>query len=63
MPTRPLQRSSRSSAYRAGLQDVGVAEDRLELIGKSANAVDLHASEPQPIREPGDIVKILKLAA
>ncbi|MET4071381.1 maleylacetate reductase [Bradyrhizobium sp. S3.2.6] len=45
------------------LADVGVAEDRFELIGRNAMLSIFTRANPQPIREPGDIVKILKLAA
>jgi alcohol dehydrogenase class IV len=45
------------------LADVGVAEDRFELIGKNAMLSIFTRTNPQPIREPGDVVKILKLAA
>jgi maleylacetate reductase len=45
------------------LADVGVAEDRFELIGKNAMLSIFTRANPQPIREPGDIVKILKMAA
>jgi maleylacetate reductase len=45
------------------LADVGVAEDRFELIGKNAMLSIFTRANPQPIREPGDIVNILKLAA
>jgi maleylacetate reductase len=45
------------------LAEVGVAEDRFELIGKNAMLSIFTRSNPQPIREPGDIVKILKFAA
>lgn len=45
------------------LADVGVAEDRFELIGKNAMLSIFTRANPQPIREPADIVKILKLAA
>ncbi|WFU82467.1 iron-containing alcohol dehydrogenase [Bradyrhizobium sp. CIAT3101] len=45
------------------LAEVGVAEDRFELIGKNAMLSIFTRANPQPIREPGDIVKILKLAA
>jgi maleylacetate reductase len=45
------------------LADVGVGEDRFELIGKNAMLSIFTRSNPQPIREPGDVVKILKLAA
>jgi maleylacetate reductase len=45
------------------LADVGVTEDRFELIGKNAMLSIFTRANPQPIREPGDIVKILKLAA
>jgi alcohol dehydrogenase class IV len=45
------------------LAEVGVGEDRFELIGKNAMLSIFTRANPQPIREPGDIVKILKLAA
>jgi maleylacetate reductase len=45
------------------LADVGVDEDRFELIGKNAMLSIFTRANPQPIREPGDVVKILKLAA
>jgi maleylacetate reductase len=45
------------------LADVGVEEDRFELIGKNAMLSIFTRANPQPIREPGDVVKILKLAA
>jgi len=45
------------------LADVGVGEDRFELIGNNAMLSIFTRSNPQPIREPGDVVKILKLAA
>jgi maleylacetate reductase len=45
------------------LADVGVAEDRFELIGRNAMLSIFTRANPQPIREPADIVKILKLAA
>jgi maleylacetate reductase len=45
------------------LIDVGVAEDRFELIGKNAMLSIFTRANPQPIREPADVVKILKLAA
>jgi maleylacetate reductase len=45
------------------LADVGVAEDRFELIGKNAMLSIFTRTNPQPIREPADVVKILKLAA
>ena len=45
------------------LSDVGVGEDRFELIGKNAMLSIFTRSNPQPIREPADVVKILKLAA
>jgi maleylacetate reductase len=45
------------------LADVGVAEDRFELIGKNAMLSIFTRANPQPIREPSDVVKILKLAA
>jgi maleylacetate reductase len=45
------------------LADVGVAEDRFELIGENAMLSIFTRTNPQPIREPSDIVKILELAA
>jgi alcohol dehydrogenase class IV len=45
------------------LSEVGVGEDRFELIGKNAMLSIFTRANPQPIREPGDVVKILKLAA
>jgi alcohol dehydrogenase class IV len=45
------------------LAEVGVAEDRFELIGRNAMLSIFTRTNPQPIREPGDVVKILKLAA
>jgi alcohol dehydrogenase class IV len=45
------------------LAEVGVGEDRFELIGKNAMLSIFTRANPQPIREPGDVVKILKLAA
>ncbi len=45
------------------LADVGVGEDRFELIGNNAMLSIFTRSNPQPIREPGDVIKILKLAA
>jgi maleylacetate reductase len=45
------------------LAEVGVAEDRFELIGRNAMLSIFTRANPQPIREPGDIVQILRLAA
>ncbi|MGV7216666.1 iron-containing alcohol dehydrogenase [Bradyrhizobium sp. UFLA05-112] len=45
------------------LAEVGVTEDRFELIGKNAMLSIFTRANPQPIREPGDVIKILKLAA
>jgi maleylacetate reductase len=45
------------------LSDVGVGEDRFKLIGENAMLSIFTRSNPQPIREPGDVVEILKLAA
>jgi maleylacetate reductase len=45
------------------LSDVGVGEDRFNLIGENTMLSIFTRSNPQPIREPGDVVKILKLAA
>jgi maleylacetate reductase len=45
------------------LSDVGVGEDRFKLIGENAMLSIFTRSNPQPIREPGDVIQILKLAA
>jgi maleylacetate reductase len=45
------------------LSEVGVREDKFKLIGENAMLSIFTRSNPQPIREPGDVVKILKLAA
>ncbi|MCC8972064.1 iron-containing alcohol dehydrogenase [Bradyrhizobium brasilense] len=45
------------------LADVGIGEDRFELIGRNAMLSIFTRANPQPIREPADVVKILKLAA
>jgi maleylacetate reductase len=45
------------------LAEVGVGEDRFELIGKNAMLSIFTRANPQPIREPADVVKILKSAA
>ena len=45
------------------LADDGVGEDRFELIGQNAMLSIFTCANPQPIREPGDVIKILKLAA
>jgi maleylacetate reductase len=45
------------------LAEVGVVEDRFELIGRNAMLSIFTRANPQPIREPSDVVKILKLAA
>lgn len=45
------------------LSDVGVGEDKFRLIGENAMLSIFTRSNPQPIREPGDVVNILKLAA
>jgi maleylacetate reductase len=45
------------------LSDVGVHEDKFALIGKNAMLSIFTRANPQPIREPGDVVQILKLAA
>jgi hypothetical protein len=39
------------------LADVGVADDRFELIGKNAMLSIIPRANPRPIREPGDVVK------
>jgi maleylacetate reductase len=45
------------------LSDVGVGEDRFGLIGENAMLSIFTQSNPQPIREPADVVQILRLAA
>ncbi|MEW6645097.1 MAG: iron-containing alcohol dehydrogenase [Pseudomonadota bacterium] len=45
------------------LADVGVAEDRFELIGKNAMLSIFARANPQPIHGPADVVKILRWAA
>src|SRR6516162_7799154 len=45
------------------LAEVGVAEDRFELIGKNAMLSIFTRANPQPIREPADVIQILKMAA
>jgi maleylacetate reductase len=45
------------------LSEVGVGDEKFELIGKNAMLSIFTRSNPQPIREPGDVVEILKLAA
>jgi maleylacetate reductase len=45
------------------LSDVGVREDKFKLIGENAMLSIFTRSNPQSIREPGDVVQILKLAA
>jgi maleylacetate reductase len=45
------------------LSQVGVHPDRFELIGRNAMLSIFTRSNPQPIREPADVVEILKLAA
>ena len=45
------------------LSDVGVGEDRFKLIGENAMLSIFTRSNPQPIREPGDVIQILRLAA
>jgi alcohol dehydrogenase class IV len=45
------------------LSDVGVGEEKFSLIGENAMLSIFTRSNPQPIREPGDVVKILRLAA
>jgi maleylacetate reductase len=45
------------------LSDVGVGEDRFKLIGENAMLSIFTRSNPQPIREPADVVEILRLAA
>jgi len=62
MPARPLRPSSRNSVCRAACRRRR-GGDRFELIGKNAMLSIFTRANPQPIREPGDIVKILKLAA
>jgi maleylacetate reductase len=45
------------------LSDVGVGQDKFKLIGENAMLSIFTRSNPQPLREPGDVVEILKLAA
>jgi maleylacetate reductase len=45
------------------LSEVGVGEEKFGLIGKNAMLSIFTRSNPRPIREPGDVVEILKLAA
>jgi maleylacetate reductase len=45
------------------LAEVGVVEDRFDLIGNNAMLSIFTRTNPQPIREPGDVVRILRLAA
>src|SRR6266404_2442290 len=45
------------------LSDVGIREDKFKLIGENAMLSIFTRSNPQPIRDPGDVVQILKLAA
>ena len=45
------------------LSEVGVREEKFKLIGENAMLSIFTRSNPQPIREPGDVVEILKLAA
>jgi maleylacetate reductase len=45
------------------LAEVGVAEDRFELIGRNAMLSIFTRANPQPIREPSDVVNILRMAA
>jgi len=40
-----------------------VSEDKFRLIGENAMLSIFTRSNPQPIREPADVVEILKLAA
>jgi maleylacetate reductase len=45
------------------LSEVGVGEDRFRLIGENAMLSIFTRSNPHPIREPQDVVQILRLAA
>jgi maleylacetate reductase len=45
------------------LAEVGVGEDRFEVIGRNAMLSIFTRANPQPIQEPRDIIEILKLAA
>jgi maleylacetate reductase len=45
------------------LAEVGVGEDRFRLIGEIAMLSIFTRSNPHPIREPADVVQILRLAA
>jgi maleylacetate reductase len=45
------------------LSDVGVGEEKFKLIGENTMLSIFTRSNPQPILEPADVMKILKLAA
>jgi maleylacetate reductase len=45
------------------LEDVGVTENQFDLIAENAMLSIFTRSNPQPIRDPNDVVTILKLAA
>jgi hypothetical protein len=47
----------------SGPGDAGVGEDKFRLIVENVVLSIVTRSNPQPIREPGDVVEILKLAA
>jgi hypothetical protein len=53
----------RRQARSAASAHVGDSEDRFELISKNAMLSIFTRANPQPIRVPADVVKILKLAA
>ena len=55
-----LHRGARPAAE---ARQVGVAEDRFELIGRNPMLSIFTRANPHPIREPGDVVKILKMAS
>ena len=45
------------------LSDVGLSEDQFGLVGENAMLSIFTRSNPQPIREPADVMEILGLAA
>jgi maleylacetate reductase len=44
------------------LSDVGVREEKFKLMGENAMLSIFTRSNPQPIRDPADLVEILRLA-
>ena len=45
------------------LSDVGVSEEKIKLMGENAMLSIFTRSNPQPVRDPADLVGILRLAA